>query len=108
MKLPRPFLIETSMFRIVLYLLLAVILISVLRSVIGVLTKVMASFLSTSASPNPPPPSAETQQLGGDLHRDPVCGTYVAESTPHQRRTSGQVFYYCSESCKERHALAAR
>ncbi len=96
------------MFRLVLYLLLAVVLISVLRSVIGIVMKAMASFLSTSTGSNPPPSAADAHQLGGDLHRDPVCGTYVAESTPHQRRLSGQVFYYCSESCKERHALATR
>jgi YHS domain-containing protein len=93
------------MFRIVLYVLLAVVLISLLRSVIGVVTKIMASFLNAAASPDQAP---ETQQLGGDLHRDPVCGTYVAETTPHQNRISGQQFYYCSESCKERHALAPR
>jgi YHS domain-containing protein len=96
------------MFRIVLYSLLAVVLISLLRSVIGVVTKLLASFLGTSAGANPTPPAADTHKLGGDLHRDPVCGTYVAESTPHQQRISGQVFYYCSGSCKERHALAPR
>lgn len=96
------------MFRIVLYVLLAVVLISLLRSVIGVITKIMASFLDSGGGPTQTPRGADAQQLGGDLHRDPVCGTYVAESTPHQQRISGQVFYYCSESCKERHALAPR
>lgn len=97
------------MFRTVLYLLLAVVLISLLRSVIGIVSKAMTSFLNTSAdSQNPASPTGDTHQLGGDLHRDPVCGTYVAESTPHQRRLSGQTFYYCSESCREKHAVAAR
>jgi YHS domain-containing protein len=96
------------MFRLILFLLLAVVLISVLRSVIGIVAKLAASFLSSPQNPNTPPSSADTHELGGDLHRDPVCGTYVAESTPHQRRISGQVFYYCSESCKEKHALAPR
>jgi YHS domain-containing protein len=96
------------MFRIVLYVLLAVVLISLLRSVIGVVAKIIASFLNAAGGPNQSPSGPETRELGGDLHRDPVCGTYVAESTPHQRRISGQLFYYCSESCKERHALAPR
>jgi hypothetical protein len=95
------------MFRVILYMLLAVVLISVLRSIIGVLTKAIASFLGTPSNPAPSssPPSA---QLGGDLHRDPVCGTFVAETTAFQRRISGQTFYYCSDSCKEKHALVAR
>lgn len=41
----------------------------------------------------------------GELHKDPVCGTYVAESTPFRRQISGQTFYYCSGDCKEKHAL---
>jgi hypothetical protein len=97
------------MFRVILYLLLAVVLISVLRSVIGIVMKGLGALLSTanqsspSASPDPP-----KSQLGGDLHRDPICGTFVAESTPHHRRTSGGDFYYCSDSCKEKHALVVR
>ena len=44
----------------------------------------------------------------GQLHRDPVCGTYVAESATLRRQTSGQTFYYCSEGCREKHALVSR
>jgi YHS domain-containing protein len=47
-------------------------------------------------------------QKGSELHKDPVCGTYVAESTPYRRQISGQTFYYCSNACKEKHALVAR
>jgi hypothetical protein len=93
------------MFRVILYMLLAVVLISVLRSIIGVLTKTAAALFSTPSKPGPSPPSA---QLGGDLHRDPVCGTFVAETTAFQRRVSGQTFYYCSDSCKDKHSLVAR
>jgi hypothetical protein len=32
---------------------------------------------------------------------------YVAESTRFQRR-GRENFYYCSEDCKDKHALAAR
>ena len=53
-------------------------------------------------------PKGKAPRLGGDLHRDPVCGTFVAESTPYQRRTASQVFYYCSDVCREKHALVAR
>jgi YHS domain-containing protein len=44
----------------------------------------------------------------GELHKDPVCGTYVAESAAFRRSAGGQTFYYCSEKCREKHALVAR
>jgi hypothetical protein len=95
------------MFRLILYLLLAVIIISVLRTVIGVLAKAFSSLLQSGPSPASSRPR-QTGQLGGNLHRDPICGTFVAESTPFQRRLPGQVFYYCSDACREKHALVAK
>ncbi len=47
-------------------------------------------------------------QSAGDLHKDPVCGTYVAESTPFRRQIGRQNFYYCSDACREKHSLVAR
>lgn len=44
---------------------------------------------------------------GADLHKDPVCGTYVAESTPFQRQVGTQRCYYCSEECQDKHALVS-
>lgn len=44
----------------------------------------------------------------GELHKDPVCGTYVAESSPYQKQAGGQTFYYCSAKCREEHELVAR
>jgi hypothetical protein len=93
--------------RFILYLLASLILISILRSVIGVISKGIASALKSANLPPETGPRT-TGQLGGDLHRDPVCGTFVAESTPFQRRLTGQVFYYCSDACREKHALVAK
>lgn len=95
------------MFRFILYLLFSLVFISILKSVVGVLSKGLGSLLRSA---NPPAPAGPRSggQLGGDLHRDPVCGTFVAESTPFQRRLTGQVFYYCSGTCKEKHVLVAR
>ncbi len=39
-----------------------------------------------------------TPALGGKLIKDPVCGTYVAESTALQ---SGEN-YFCSEDCRQK------
>lgn len=97
------------MFRFILFALLAVILISLLRTIIGVVMKGLGDFANSAQSPPQGGPKGKASpQLGGDLHRDPVCGTFVAESTPFQRRTASQVFYYCSDVCREKHTLVAR
>jgi|SRR4051812_3006915 hypothetical protein len=97
------------MFRFILFALLAVILISLLRTIIGVVMKGLGDFASSPQSPPQESPKGKASpRLGGDLHRDPICGTFVAESTPFQRRTASQVFYYCSDVCREKHALVAR
>ena len=94
------------LFRTILYMLLAVVLISLLRMIIGVAAKILGSlFHSASSGPGPVPPSAQNSHLGGDLHRDPVCGTFVAESTPYQRTLGGRTVYFCSEACREKHSL---
>ena len=51
--------------------------------------------------------ASASEGRGGDLHKDPVCGTYVAESSSWRRQAGGQTFYYCSESCREKHSLVA-
>jgi YHS domain-containing protein len=58
-------------------------------------------------------PQAETGQPNGplksaNLHKDPVCGTYVVESTRFQKQIGAERFYYCSEECQEKHALVGR
>jgi hypothetical protein len=97
------------MFRFILYTLLILLLISFLRSVIGVLMKGLGAILNSSDStPSPQSAPPKSAKLSGELHRDPVCGTFVADSTPFQRRLSAQMFYYCSDACKEKHALVTK
>jgi hypothetical protein len=96
------------MFRFILYTLLLIIVISIVKSVVGA---VMKSFGDFAGRPDAPPRAKGRQssaQLGGDLHRDPVCGTFVAESTAFQRQLGAQTFYYCSNACREKHALVAK
>jgi YHS domain-containing protein len=51
--------------------------------------------------------SARETHSTGQLHKDPVCGTYVAESTPYRRQISGDTFYYCSDTCRQAHTPVA-
>jgi YHS domain-containing protein len=53
-------------------------------------------------------PTSAPEVPTGELHRDPVCGTYVAETSRYQRQIGGQTVFYCSEDCRTKHAMAAR
>jgi YHS domain-containing protein len=88
------------MVKVVLYLFLAIILISVLRSVIGLLAKAFGGLLEPSAQAGP---SSQPQHVG-ELKRDPVCGTYVSAATSVKRTVDGRVVHFCSHACSQRYA----
>jgi YHS domain-containing protein len=88
------------MIRVVLYLFLAIILISVIRSVIGVVVKAIGGFLGPAASDRSP---SSGPRMAGELKRDPVCGTYVSTATSVKRTIGGQVVHFCSVECSEKY-----
>ena len=102
------------MYRFLLELLFLILIAIVARAVVtsfmrGVANASRRAYSDTSNSTaQQPGPDGNATRPTGELHKDPVCGTYVAESTPFQRRTGVQTFYYCSEACREKHALVAR
>lgn len=104
------------MYRALFEILIFVLFTVVARSVLTSLLKGVSSAARTFQDGGDPGRTAESASAGhsrreapaNELHKDPVCGTYVAQSTPYQRQAPGQVFYYCSTQCREKHALVAR
>ena len=47
-------------------------------------------------------PGAPPVQAGGELKKDPVCGTYVSTATSLSRMVKGQPVYFCSEECSRK------
>ncbi len=41
---------------------------------------------------------------GGELKKDPVCGTYVSAATAITRTVKGQVLHFCSTECRDRYS----
>jgi hypothetical protein len=93
-------------FRAILELLITLLVVMVIRSVISGFLKVAAG--AQSKQPSSGSSSRPEPQIRGELHRDPVCGTFVAESTAFRRQAGQQMFYYCSDACREKHALVVR
>jgi YHS domain-containing protein len=88
------------MIRTILYVIVAVLMISALRSVIGILAKGFGNFVN----PESPAPASRrpSVEAGGELKRDPVCGTFISTSTALQKKSGGEVYYFCSEACREK------
>ncbi len=88
------------MLRFILILLAAILLISLLRSIIGILVKGFAQALSSGDSNS-------TRSGGGppvsELKKDPVCGAYVPAATSVKKMVSGGVVHFCSTACRDKY-----
>jgi YHS domain-containing protein len=101
--------------RALIDLVITIIVAMVARAILGSVMKGFANsarggFAQSQPNQPPPPPQQPKERVpvAGELHKDPVCGMYVAESTRFQRKNGRDQFYYCSEECKDKHAVAAR
>ena len=90
--------------RIILEAVVAVLVITVLRAVIGMIMKGFSDLFGPSSSsstggssrPQRPIPTAEP------LKKDPVCGTFIAASSSVQKTIDGETFYFCSAECRDK------
>jgi YHS domain-containing protein len=78
--------------RLILPLLLFLLLRSLLNNLFAPRTR-------QPQRPDAPPP---TVPPGGELRKDPVCGTYVSVLAGVQQKVNGEVLYFCSEGCREK------
>ncbi len=85
-------------FRIIFFLLLFLFLRSLLRSIFAGVRSASVQ----SRGPQPPP-----VPVGGELKKDPVCGTYVSPAASLSRSVNGQVLYFCSEECRKKYKVAS-
>ena len=46
------------------------------------------------------------ERLGGELVRDPNCGTYVAKEKAIAAGSSADPMYFCSAACRDAYAAA--
>jgi YHS domain-containing protein len=81
------------LFRGFLFLFLFLMVRSLARSV-------FAGFRSAVPGPASKPP---TVQAGGELKKDPVCGTYVSPAASIAGKVGGETVYFCSTECRDRY-----
>jgi YHS domain-containing protein len=77
-----------------------ILLFLVVRSLFG-------NFLSRYRQPPAArPQSAPSIQPGGELKKDPVCGTYVSTAASLTRTVNGRVVHFCSKACSDQYPKA--
>ena len=89
------------MFRYLLFALIAIFVLTFIRMAAGIFSKAAGGLFDTPSAKRPVPPSEPT---AGELKRDPVCGTFVPSSTVFQKVSGGQTHYFCSATCRDKHA----
>jgi YHS domain-containing protein len=84
--------------RLILEALVAVLLISLLRSVIGIIGKALFR------QPEPAPAARQRPSVpsGGELKKDPVCGTFISPASAVQKKVGPEVYYFCSPECRDK------
>ena len=54
-------------------------------------------------TPTRPPNSGPLERAGGELVRDPQCGTYVPKARAIAVQRGGEMLYFCSAKCRDEH-----
>ena len=88
------------MLRLFVGLLIALVVISLLRAVIGVLAKGVGGLFEPAEADGSKSPK---QHLDGELKRDPVCGTFVASTASVKKTVGGEVLHFCSADCRDKY-----
>jgi len=86
----------------VIRFLLPLLILFLIRSVLRSLFASFRSYSSSQARPSDPTPVS----AGGELKKDPVCGTYVSTQGSLSRTVNGQPVYFCSPQCRDKYKIA--
>jgi YHS domain-containing protein len=74
-----------------------------LRSVIG---SIFQTARNVGRRETATPPQQPNVVAGGELKKDPVCGTYVSAALSVTRTVNGQVLHFCSPECRDKYHAA--
>jgi YHS domain-containing protein len=91
------------MFRFILIeIVLPILLFTLLRAVV----RSVFQGVKTAATPQTTPPQSPRVQVGGELKKDPVCGTYVSTAAAVTKTIDGQLVHFCSRECRDKYLAA--
>jgi YHS domain-containing protein len=91
------------MFRNVFRLFIVLIAALFVRQVVALIVRAFSQLAGESGGSSAPERRA---QAGGELKKDPVCGTFVAAASSIKRNVDGEVVHFCSTTCRDKYRIA--
>jgi YHS domain-containing protein len=85
----------------ILEILVPILIFTLLRSILRSLFQTKRTVTRTSPQSSPPP-----VVTGGELRKDPVCGTYVSTGASVTRKVDGELVHFCSTECRDKYRAA--
>jgi YHS domain-containing protein len=80
----------------VIRILLPLAVFLILRALVKTIWAASKSPVSTKAG-------APGSPIGGELKKDPVCGTFVALDASVTRKVNGELIHFCSTACRDKY-----
>ena len=84
------------------FIVLPVLLFWLLRAI---LRSVFEGFRTTFSPPRSTARQPPPVRSGGELKKDPVCGTDVSTTASITRTVNGEVLYFCSRECSDKYRV---
>jgi hypothetical protein len=88
--------------RTILLLFAAVIAITFLRAIIGLVGKGVAQLFEPDPRRRAQTSQPKTSEAGAELVQCPGCGIYVSTETRLRKTVDGKVRHFCSEACQKK------
>jgi YHS domain-containing protein len=82
-------------------LLIALVAVFFIRQVVAMIMRAFTQEAAEAVRPQPP----QQGQAGGELKKDPVCGTFVAIASSIKSNVNGQVIHFCSTACRDKYQV---
>jgi YHS domain-containing protein len=86
---------------LILRIVFPLMVILVLRAVIVAIAKAFSQAFNVQG-PQQPKQAAQAP-TGGELKKDPVCGTYVSAGAAVTKRVNGELVHFCSAECRDKY-----
>jgi YHS domain-containing protein len=86
---------------LILRFLIPLFVILIVRSVIMTIAKTFSAAMHPPAQPEPQQTAGFPS--GGELKKDPVCGTYVSPAASITQRIGGELLHFCSVACRDKY-----